>query len=59
MPRVISLFTEAANYNKPPTTLSKYYKHRNYSASGEVQALAFRLMSPRLALKSPSNEPVL
>lgn len=52
MPRVISLFTEAANYNKPPTTLSKY-KQRNDSASGEVQALALRLMLPRLCIEEP------
>lgn len=53
MPRVISLFTEAANYNKHPTTLSKYYKHRNDSASGEVQTLASRLTFLRLCIEEP------
>lgn len=55
MPRVISLFTEAANYNMHPSTLSKYYNHRNDSALGKVQALASRLVFPRPCIEEPQK----
>lgn len=53
MPRVISVLAEATNYSKHPTTLSRYYKHRNDAASGEVQELASRLRFPRLCIEEP------